>query len=348
MDVSRTAIPAMEENSTNMVDYPLRFRSFLRPQVWGGRCLEDLAKHLPTEGTFGEAWEVSTHPSHVSEVSQGPHADQLLTDLWLDHQADFVGRHITVDHFPWLVKWLDCHQLLSVQVHPDDRLAATMLPPERGKTEAWVVLQASEQGRVYAGFRPGVDEAVLRRHLAEGTVAECLHSFRPQAGDCIFLPAGTVHAVGGGVLMAEVQQPSDATFRLFDWNRVCADGQPRQLHIEQALAAINWQQGPVSPVQPVLRRNDGHAKVEQLVRCEFFGIDRSILNGHLTPAQQGQLCTLVVVSGHMRLTQQGVERAEELVAGDTLVVPAATPRWSLTSTGPKPAVFLTVFLPTAK
>src|SRR5262249_31265090 len=122
-------------------------------------------------------------------------------------------------------------------------------PGERGKTEAWFVLDADPSSRIYAGLLPGIDESRLRRALSEGQVAECLHHFQPAAGDCLFLPAGTVHAVGGGVLMAEIQQTSDATFRLFDWNRTDAQGRGRLLHIEQALACIDWQRGPVNPTK---------------------------------------------------------------------------------------------------
>src|SRR5262249_19325002 len=149
--------------------------------------------------------------------------------------------------FPWLVKYLDARDWLSVQVHPDDEAVRRLWPGEGGKTEAWFVLAAAPESKIYAGLLPGVDEPALRKALATGTVADCLHQFRPRPGDCLFLPAGTVHAVGGGVLLAEVQQTSDATFRLFDWNRVDAQGRPRSLHVEQALACINWRQGPVLP-----------------------------------------------------------------------------------------------------
>src|SRR5205823_1281977 len=145
-----------------------------------------------------------------------------------------------------------------------------------GKTEAWFVLDAAPTGRVYAGLLPGVDELRLRAALAEGTVAECLHQFRPRPGDCLFLRAGTVHAVGGGVLMAEVQQTSDATFRLFDWNRRDAQGRSRQLHVEEALACIDWTRGPVTPIRipgfaldsPVTGR-----RRQALVSCPYFVLE---------------------------------------------------------------------------
>src|SRR5262249_1064936 len=145
-------------------------------------------------------------------------------------------------------------------------------PSEGGKTEAWFVLDARPGSRIYAGLRDGVDEPRLRHALADGTVADCLHSFEPAAGDCLFLKAGTVHAVGGGVLMAEVQQTSDATFRLFDWNRRDAQGQSRPLHIEQALACIDWNQGAIEPIRvPEFRRKPaGPLDRRHLVSCPYF------------------------------------------------------------------------------
>src|SRR5262249_49482861 len=154
------------------------------------------------------------------------------------HADALFGSQSPPTLFPLLIKYLDAHDWLSVQVHPDDRLAEELSPGECGKTEAWVVLHAEPGSRIWAGLRPGVAQADLERHLERGTVVECLHALEPRAGDCIFLPAGTVHAVGGGVLLAEVQQTSDATFRLFDWNRIQPDGTRRPLHIEQSLASI--------------------------------------------------------------------------------------------------------------
>ena len=165
---------------------------------------------------------------------------------------------------------------------PARRTWCGLWPGEGSKTEAWFVLAAAPGSRVYAGLLPGVDEKCLRTALREGTVGDCLHQFSPRPGDCVFLPAGTVHAVGGGVLMAEVQQTSDATFRLFDWNRRDAQGQMRQLHIEEALACIDWNSGPVHPIHArnypgsadASSRQPTSAPVRQrLVSCSYFTLD---------------------------------------------------------------------------
>src|SRR5262245_60127583 len=214
---------------------PLVFEPFLRSMVWGGRRLSEwFGKRLP-QGPVGESWEISAHPQHVSRVAEGPFLGQSLDDLCRCNSREIFGASAPADgRFPLLIKLLDCRDWLSVQVHPTDDIAARLLAGERGKTEAWVVLGADPDARIYAGLVPGTTRADLEARLGHGSVADCLHSFTPRVGDCLFLPAGTVHAVGGGIVLAEVQQCSDATFRLFDWNRVGLDGKPRPLHVHEA------------------------------------------------------------------------------------------------------------------
>src|SRR5205823_5573305 len=185
---TRTRVPPMG---------PLRFTPYLRPMVWGGRRLGKLlGKALPTDQPYGESWDVSDHASHTTVVANGPLAGTSLRDLMLHRRRELLGP--AADKyavFPWLVKHLDAHDWLSVQVHPDDVLVKKWWPGEGGKTEVWFVLDALPGSRVYAGLLPGVDERALRAALAAGTVAECLHTFEPKPGDSVFLPAGTVHAV---------------------------------------------------------------------------------------------------------------------------------------------------------
>jgi mannose-6-phosphate isomerase len=313
------------------VNAPLRFESYLRPMVWGGRQLgEVLGKPLPNGGTYGEAWEISDHPSHASIVAYGPYKGQTLRQLMEQQPAALLGAAASrYQRFPWLVKLLDAWDWLSVQVHPNERDVARLWPGEGSKTEAWFVLAAAPGSRVCAGLLPGVDEQGLRKALREGTVGDCLHQFSPRPGDCVFLPAGTVHAVGGGVLMAEVQQTSDATFRLFDWNRRDARGQMRQLHIEEALACINWNSGPVHPIRA--RNYPGRADSpprqpisasshQRLVDCSYFTLEYLQYSEPFTCGGTGILQVLLVLHGRGRLeTGEGVW---QLTPGDTLLLPA--------------------------
>ena len=234
-------------------------------------------------------------------------------------RRDFVSVLGTrCGRFPWLVKFLDAHDWLSVQVHPDDRAVARLWPGEGGKTEAWFVLEARPGSRVYAGLLPGVDERTLRSALATGRVADCLHGFEPRPGDCLFLPAGTVHAVGGGVLVAEVQQTSDATFRLFDWNRVDAQGRPRELHIDKALACIDWHAGPIQPVRvPDYPDTVGDFA---LVRCAYFDLDYHGLRDGRTMTTGPTMQVVLVLHGRGHYDADGARHG--LAAGDTLLFPA--------------------------
>jgi mannose-6-phosphate isomerase len=309
------------------VDAPLRFEPHLRPLVWGGRQMgEVLGRALPTAQAFGESWEISDHALHPSVVAEGPYCGQTLRQLMHQHRQALLGPAAgEYAAFPWLVKLLDAWDWLSVQVHPPEHLVGRLWPGENSKTEAWFVLAASPASRVYAGLLPGVDEARLRVALEAGRVADCLHSFVPRAGDCVFLPAGTVHAVGGGVLMAEVQQTSDATFRLFDWNRVDAQGQSRQLHVEEALASIDWSAGPVQPVHACGYPTSGSAAPaepvrQELVRCKYFTLEY-IRDGR--PFTLGGGCLQVVVVLHGRAAVETPHGPMRLLAGDTLLLPAA-------------------------
>jgi mannose-6-phosphate isomerase len=314
--------------------YPLRFESFLRPMVWGGRALaERLHKPLPTGEPYGEAWEVSDHALHHSVVAEGPWRGRTLRQLMRDERASLLGaaaERFAV--FPWLIKFLDACDWLSVQVHPDAEVVRRLRPGEGSKTEAWLVIDAAPESRVYAGLLAGVGPEELRRAVAGGRAAECLHSFAPRAGDCVFLPAGTVHAVGGGVLFAEVQETSDATFRLFDWNRVDAQGKSRALHIDESFAAIHWERGPVHPV-----RADAAAPRAPLIRCDQFVLEMLKPAGSIDLGNAGRLQALIVLDGAGRWSGGG-----QVQSGQAWVLPASIGECRLEPTSPVTALLATL------
>jgi mannose-6-phosphate isomerase len=304
---------------------PLRFVPFLRPMVWGARGLaEHLRKILPGTEPFGEAWEISDHPLHRSVVADGPYrGTKLRTLMEVDRQGLLGPDESKHDVFPWLVKFLDCRDWLSIQVHPDAQVVQKLRPGEKSKTEAWFIIKADPGSRIFAGLKPGIGPAELRKAVAEGTTHEALHSFEPKAGQCVFLPAGTVHAVGGGVLMAEIQETSDVTFRLFDWNRVDSKGRGRELHIEESFASIHWDAGPVAPIE-----TSPTARKQTLVRCPFFNLDVCNLKSS-APLGGGKMHVLVVISG------QGAWPDGRIVeAGQSWVLPAAMPAQTLTTATP--------------
>jgi mannose-6-phosphate isomerase len=301
---------------------------------WGGRRLGTvLHKPLPGSEPYGESWEVSDHPLHHSLVERGVPAGWSLRDLMERQREELLGRAAACRAvFPWLIKFLDATDWLSVQVHPDEETVRRLWPGEGSKTEAWVVLDAAPGSRVYAGLRSGIDEQQLRSALAGGTVAACLHSFEPRPGDCVFLPAGTVHAVGGGVLIAEVQQTSDATFRLFDWNRRDSQGRARRLHLEEGLAAIHWDQGPVEPV--TIAGFDAPSAAEErrqsLVTCRYFALEY-ISSSRSFACGGGRLQVLIVLHGRGQLLGPAVE--DEVTAGQVWVLPASLPRMQCRAAG---------------
>ncbi len=256
--------------------YPLRFAPICQYRLWGGRRLADmLSAALPGEGPIGEAWLLSDRDDHASQVADGPLKGQTIRQLLDGSPRQMLGKLAQrFSRFPLLLKFLDAREMVSVQVHPADCRTEFLPAGESGKTEAWVVLEATAKSRIYAGLKTGTTAEELRRALAKQTVADDLVSFTPKVGDGVFLPAGTVHSLGGGVVVFEVQQNSDVTFRLYDWDRIDAKtGQPRALHVDRALACIDFSQGAVVPVVPQVEETTPVLR-ERLFQCDHFRLWR--------------------------------------------------------------------------
>jgi len=299
--------------------YPLQFRPILRRYVWGGRRLETaLGRSLPPGDDYAESWEVCDRGTDQSVVAAGPLAGVTLDTLVREHGEELLGRHHPQPRFPLLLKLLDAQRVLSVQVHPDDRRAALLNPPDLGKTEAWLVLDAQPGSVIYAGLKRGFDRAALEREVLRGTCELCLHRFEPKVGDCVFIPAGAVHALGAGIVIAEIQQSSDVTYRLFDWNRVGVDGRPRPLHIEAALEAIDYSLGPI---QPVAARPTEQSHIAQLVACDKFILERWQFSGSVSLPDDDRCRLIVVLEGSCVVQVANIEQTYQ--RGDTLLVPAS-------------------------
>jgi mannose-6-phosphate isomerase len=277
-----------------------------------------LGKPLGPGDDYAESWEICDHGEDQSQVRNGPLAGHTLHGLLLEYGPELLGRRHPQPRFPLLLKFLDARRKLSVQVHPNDEQAARVNPPDLGKTEAWIVLAADPGSRIYAGLRPGCDRAGLERAIAEGTCEDCLHSFVPRLGDCVFIPAGTVHALGEGLLIAEIQQSSDTTFRLFDWNRVDADGKPRPLHVKQALEVIDFAAGPVAPTA---QESPAAGEAERLVCCDQFILDRRRVNDLLELGGDDCCHIVAVLDGAVRVHSQCT--ADPLGKGSVVLLPAS-------------------------
>lgn len=299
--------------------YPLQFAPLFRRYLWGGRRLKTiLGKEIGDGNDYAESWEIVDHGDDQSVVANGPLAGTTLAGLIATHGRDVFGRHAPQPQFPLLFKFLDAHRNLSVQVHPNDAAAARLDPPDLGKTEAWVVLHADPGSKIYAGLKRGFDRPALEREIIRGTTELCLHQFEPRAGDCVFIPAGTVHALGAGLVIAEIQQASDTTFRLFDWNRVGADGRPRPLHIQAGLDAIDFERGPVSAQTP---QPTDRPHVQRLVACDKFALNRWQFADRQPIGGDDRFHLLAVVDGDLTLAANG--NSLRLGRGQTVLLPAS-------------------------
>jgi mannose-6-phosphate isomerase len=305
--------------------YPLAFAPILKELIWGGRRLGTLLhKPIGPAGKYAESWEVADHRSDVSVVANGPLAGTSLRDLVRDRGDELLGRGRSKDRpdqFPLLVKFLDANDVLSVQVHPDDALGKK-LADDNGKTEAWVIVHAEPGSLIYAGLNRGVGRDEFAAALGTERVEPLLHTFEARAGDCILIPAGTVHAIGAGVVLAEVQQMSDATFRVHDWGRVGPDGKPRALHPAEALESTDFEAGPVDPLTPTPEPCDGGTR-ERLARCPYFALERLTLDGPSRVGRGDRFTVVVGLGGSAEIRGGGGGEAVPLEFGRTLLLPAS-------------------------
>lgn len=250
--------------------YPLTFHPVFKERVWGGRNLERLYdKRLPPKVPIGESWEITDRPEGVSVVANGPLAGKDLRWLMLNHREELVGN-VKGERFPLLVKILDCQETLSVQVHPPAQVAASL--KGEPKTEMWYIADATPDASIYVGLKRGTTRYDFEQRLQNGTVADALHRIEVKAGDAMFLPSGRVHAIGSGNVIFEIQQNSDTTYRVFDWNRVGLDGKPRELHVRESLESIDFADFEPELIKSRYSRNPTFA-VRYLVHDPLFHVD---------------------------------------------------------------------------
>src|SRR6266567_2595855 len=252
--------------------YPLTFHPLFKERVWGGRKLAEIYhKPLPPGVPIGESWEISDRPGDVSVIANGPLAGQDLHWLVERHAPELLGatQHAH-GRFPLLIKILDAQETLSLQVHPPPAKAAEL--GGESKTEMWYIADAAPGAEIFVGLKRGVTRADFERKIRAGTVADCLHRLSVRPGDAMFLPSGRVHAIGAGLVIFEIQQNSDTTYRVFDWNRVGLDGKPRALHLDQSLASIDF-----NDFEPALIRGEpaetGPATAQTLVSNPLFKVE---------------------------------------------------------------------------
>jgi mannose-6-phosphate isomerase len=300
--------------------YPLRFEPILRRLIWGGRRLGTvLHKPIGDQADYAESWEIADYRDQVSVVQDGSLAGMTIRELIDMRGSELLGPALgRREQFPLLVKFIDAHQDLSVQVHPDDA-KGRRLAGDNGKTETWVVLQVDPGGAIYAGLKSGVGRAEFAAAIKSGQVAPLLHRLAPKPGDCILIDSGTVHAIGAGVLLAEIQQTSDATFRIHDWGRLGPDGKPRTLHVQEALESIDFERGPVQAMTPQLEPIPGGTR-EILSRSSYFALTRLTLTQSAIVGQPDRFTILMGLDGQAELCHK--QERVRLDFGQTLLLPA--------------------------
>ncbi|MCU0476409.1 MAG: class I mannose-6-phosphate isomerase [Anaerolineae bacterium] len=307
--------------------YPLLLSPTLHTRVWGGRTLQTrYGKPLPTDQPYGESWELHD----TSTVANGVLAGRTVGDLTRAYGAALVGTASDpAEGFPLLVKLLDCNDWLSVQVHPDDALALELEGEPRGKTEAWILLDATEGARIVVGIEAGASLDAVASAIRENRLEPLLSYQVVSAGDVVYMAAGTVHALGPGVLVYEIQQSSDQTYRLYDWGRVGLDGQPRQLHIDKSLRAARLGVKP-----PITRLADSADDGAVLGGAYFVTVRHVVAEGAPVQADTGgvRFHALTCTAGALTVTA-GEAAPVQFGAGQTVLVPAAVGAYVLSGAG---------------
>jgi mannose-6-phosphate isomerase len=313
--------------------YPLCFKPIPQERIWGGRNLETLyGKQLPPGVRIGESWEISDRPGAESEISNGPLAGKTLHWVVQHHPRELLGSARPLKgRFPLLVKILDAEEKLSLQVHPPAERAEVLCGEP--KTEIWYVAKAQPGAALYAGLKPDVSRESFERAIHDGSVADCFHQVEVKAGDSMFLPSGRVHAIGAGLVIFEIQQNSDTTYRVFDWNRKDASGKPRDLHIRESLECINFNDFAPEPIREekgVFAEASMH--IQTLVDDPLFSVEAVTSAAASQIQYAGGVARIVgVVSGKVQVIHPG--HAIALRPGEFCLLPASLDEARLETTG---------------
>lgn len=310
----------MNNSSTpNSTLGPLTFEPLFRRALWGGTRLASLLNkdsgHLED---CSESWEVVDLDDDQSVVNDGPWNGWTLQQLVQEQGKALLGRHAPRDTFPLLLKFLDATRRLSLQVHPDPTTAARHSPDCRGKTEAWIILAAKPGSRLWVGLQPGTTPEQLATSLADNRIDRCVSSFEAVVGQCIVVPAGTIHAIGEGIVLAEIQQSSDTTYRLHDWGRTDSNGTPRRIDLDRGLQAIQFAADPVVPSPPP---QDNVYEPVTLVDRQEFRVLQHRVSGASTLDNDDRCRILAAIDGTGSLEING-DRID-LATGQTVLIPAA-------------------------
>jgi len=322
--------------------YPLKFKPILKDKIWGGTRLRQTLGKATKSDQVGESWEISGYPGSISKVTNGFLSGNSLDELIEVYMGDLVGDTIFERFgtlFPLLFKFIDANDYLSVQVHPNDELALVQFR-SYGKTEMWYVLEAEPGAEIIAGFNQPVTPAEYASHVQADSILQILNKTLASSGDVYFLPAGRIHAIGAGLLLAEIQQTSDATLRIYDYNRLDDSGKARELHTEMAIEAIDFSQPGEARVTYTHKQN----KPVQLVTCAYFTTNKLVIDRDLE-RDHSSIDSFVVymcLDGSVDLRYRK-DQTERISRGETVLVPAELKEITLVPHGQ--STLLEVYIP---
>lgn len=306
--------------------YPLRFRPVYKDYLWGGDWIIRKYKRKAPPGIYAESWEVSDRPEGISEVVNGPLTGATLPELCRQRGVDLLGTKVKGPAFPLLIKLIDAKDTLSVQVHPDDASAEAY--GGEAKTEMWYVLDAGKRSSVYCGLKAGTVRAAFEKTIGTRNFSKLLNTVPVREGDAVYVPGGRVHAIGAGCLLLEIQQNSNTTYRLYDWDRFGPDGKPREIHIAQALQVINWNDSQSVRVVPRKVSQSGANERWEILSSPYFRLERFVLGERMATGGLGETFHILFVhEGSVTLVSQGFK--EKAGPGATWLVPASVRQYHL-------------------
>ncbi|GGW71266.1 mannose-6-phosphate isomerase type 1 [Winogradskyella epiphytica] len=312
--------------------YPLKFEPILKDKIWGGEKLHQLFNKASKSKKLGESWEISAVPDNISVVSNGILKGQSLQDLVLRFKSKLLGEKNWKqfgEEFPLLIKFIDAKENLSIQLHPNDALAKERHNAS-GKTEMWYVMQADDEAKIIVGFKEKVDREIYLRHLEDKTLTDILNVDDVKEGDAYFIESGRVHAIGAGVLLAEIQQTSDVTYRVYDWDRVDSNGNKRELHNDIAIDAFDFEMDDNFRICYHTNKN----RTNEMVICPFFTTNYIDLDSEIK--KQNSYDSFIIymcVDGDVEIITNTSN--DIIVVGETILIPASIKEFTLKSTGGK-------------
>lgn len=320
--------------------YPLLFEPNLHPVVWGGKRLRPYKNLPPTDDPIGESWEISAVPSSVSVISNGQYKGRLLTDLIEEYPQAILGKAVAkkyANKLPLLAKFIDANNDLSIQVHPDDEMA-NREHGKNGKTEMWYVIDARPDSQLFSGFSKEITPEEYQQRIADNTITDVLASHKVNTGDVFYIPAGRVHAIGSGILLAEIQQSSDVTYRIYDYNRPGIDGKPRELHTDLAARAINYNVSSRYRTDYTVKGNSACL----IVDSPFFNVRVSTVTSflHRNLRKYDSFIITMCIQGACTIRIRETGHTITLHEGHSCLIPAAIANYDVTPCGTSQSVRL--------